>query len=198
MTRTYTLKRRAERQTETRRRIVDAAVDLHGEVGPARTSLSMVAERAGVQRNTLYAHFPDERSLLLACSALSLERDPLPDASDWRRIHDRDERLRTGLGAIYGWYERNADLAGCVLRDAEFHSLTREISELRYGPFMAAYEAVLGSDLAPTQRGLLRLALSFATWRTLVREGELAPDVAVEAMVNSIGADTIPPSGGFR
>src|SRR6187549_521925 len=113
MTRTYTLKRRAEQQAETRRRIVAAAVDLHGSVGPALTTFSMVAERAGVQRHTLYAHFTDERSLMLACSGLALERDPLPDAEAWRAIEDRKQRLRTGLGAIYGWYERNADLAAC-------------------------------------------------------------------------------------
>ena len=70
MARTYTLKRRAEQQAETRRRIVEAAVELHGSVGPALTTISMVAERAGVQRHTLYAHFPDERSLFLACSGL--------------------------------------------------------------------------------------------------------------------------------
>ena len=80
MARTYTLTRRAEQQAETRRRIVEAAVELHGSVGPALTSISMVAERAGVQRHTLYAHFPDERSLQLACSGLFAERAPLPDA----------------------------------------------------------------------------------------------------------------------
>ena len=119
MTRTYTLKRRAEQQADTRRRIVESALALHGEIGPARTTFSQVAERAGVQRNTFYSHFPDERSLLLACSGLSLERDPLPDADAWRDIGDRVERLTTGLSAIYAWYARNADLAGCVLRDAE-------------------------------------------------------------------------------
>jgi AcrR family transcriptional regulator len=66
MPRTYTLRRRAERQAETRLRIVEAAIELHGTVGPALTTLSMVAERAGVQRHTLYAHFPDEWSLYLA------------------------------------------------------------------------------------------------------------------------------------
>ena len=138
MSRPYTLKRRAEQQADTRQRIVEAAVALHTEVGPALTSLSGVAERAGVQRNTLYAHFPDERSLLMACSALAQERDPLPDAAAWAGIDNRDERLRVGLAAIYGWYGRNADLAGCVLRDAETHPLTREIAALRWGPFMAA------------------------------------------------------------
>src|SRR3954471_8387128 len=116
MTRPYTMRRRAERQAETRRRIVAAAVELHGTVGPALTNTSMVAERAGVQRHTLYAHFPDERSLYLACSGLAMERDPLPDAEPWQGIPDRRERLCVGLQAIYEWYGRNEGLAACVLR----------------------------------------------------------------------------------
>src|ERR1700754_582759 len=101
MARTYTLKRRAEQQADTRRRIVEAAVELHGTVGPAATTVSMVAERAGVQRHTFYAHFPDERSLLMACSALVFERDPFPDAALLRTIDDPVERLRAGLRGIY-------------------------------------------------------------------------------------------------
>jgi AcrR family transcriptional regulator len=186
MTRTYTLKRRAEQQAETRRRIVEAAVELHGSVGPARTTVSMVAERAGVQRHTLYAHFPDERSLLMACSGLVAERDPLPDAAPWRSIEDRRERLRAGLAAIYGWYERNAELAACVLRDADYHPLTREIGELRVAPSMAAYHEVLGARLTARQRAMLRLALSFFTWRTLVRDGGLKRGAAVELMVQAV------------
>jgi AcrR family transcriptional regulator len=186
MTRTYTLRKRADRQAETRQRIVESAVDLHGSVGPALTSLSMIAERAGVQRHTLYAHFPDERSLFLACSSLTLERDPLPDAAAWRMIGDGAERRRIGLRAVYGWYERNADLAACVLRDAEYHPLTKEIAALRYGPFMAAYHEVLGADLGIAQRVVLKLALSFFTWRTLVRESGLDQEAAVRAMVQAI------------
>src|SRR3954453_4465263 len=106
MARTYTLKRRAEQQAETRRRIVEAAVDLHSSVGPANTTISMIAERAGVQRHTFYAHFPDERSLFVACSGLVQQRDPLPDAGPWRTIADDGQRLRAGLTAIYDWYER--------------------------------------------------------------------------------------------
>ena len=111
MARTYKLQRRAEQQAKTRQKIVETAVDLHASIGPALTTISMVAERAGVQRHTLYAHFPDERSLFLACSGLALERDPLPDGDAWRAIKDRRERLRVGLRAIYGWYERNVDLS---------------------------------------------------------------------------------------
>jgi len=186
ITRTYTLKKRAEQQAETRQRIVESAVDLHGSVGPALTSLSMIAERAGVQRHTLYAHFPDERSLFLACSGLTLERDRLPDAAAWRTIEGGTERLGVGLRAIYGWYERNADLAACVLRDAEYHPLTKEIAELRYGPFMAAYHEVLGADLGIGQSAMLRLALGFFTWRTLVRESGLDQEAAVRVMVQAI------------
>ena len=186
MTRPYTLKRRAEQQADTRRRIVESALALHGEIGPARTSFSQVAERAGVQRNTFYSHFPDERSLLLACSALSLERDPLPDAGAWRDIDDRVERLVTGLTAIYAWYARNADLAGCVLRDAEASAVVREIVELRWAPFNTAYEDILGAGLAPSKRAMLRLALQYATWRSLVRESALDTDEAVRTMVEAI------------
>src|SRR5512134_3492705 len=105
MSRTYTLRKRAEQQAETRRRIVEAAIDLHSSVGPALTTFSMIAERAGVQRHTLYAHFPDERDLYLACSGLTMERDPLPNAEPWRAIADHRQRLRAGLLAIHGWYE---------------------------------------------------------------------------------------------
>jgi len=187
MKRTYTLKRRAEQQAETRQRIVEAAVDLHGSVGPALTTISMVAERAGVQRHTLYAHFPDERSLFLACSGLAMERDPLPDAEPWRAIADPRERLRTGLLALYSWYERNAELAACVLRDAEYHALTREISDLRMGPSMAAYGDVLGARLSRKQRAALQVALSFFTWRTLVCDSGLSQRAAVDVMVQAIG-----------
>jgi AcrR family transcriptional regulator len=190
MKRSYTLKRRAEQQAETRRRIVEAAVELHGTVGPALTNVSMVAERAGVQRHTFYAHFPDDRSLLLACSGLVFERDPVPEHADWKKIEDRRERLRVGLRAIYGWYARNADLLACVLRDAEYHAVTKEIAELRFGPIMAAYHDVLGATLSRRQRAVLHLALSFFTWRTLVRDGALKQTAAVDTMVQAIdGAD---------
>lgn len=184
--RTYTLKRRAEQQAETRRRIVEAAVDLHGSVGPAQTTYTMIAERAGVQRHTLYAHFPDERSLYMACSGMVVERDPLPDAEPWRAVADHAERLRAGLLAIYDWYERNAALNACVLRDAEHHALTKEIVETRFGQPMAAYREVLGANLGEKQCAMLRLALSFFTWRTLVGEGGLETGAAVETMVQAI------------
>lgn len=175
MVRKYTLRKRAERLADTRRRIVEAAVDLHSEIGPASTTLSMIAERAGVQRHTLYAHYPDERSLLLACSGLAVERDPLPDAAPWAAIPGMPDRLCAGLTAVYGWYARNESLAACVLRDAEHHALTREMAELRFGAPMLSYRQVLGAGLAPWQKALLAVALNFHTWRTLAGEARMSP-----------------------
>jgi AcrR family transcriptional regulator len=186
MARSYTLGRRAEQQAETRLRIVEAAMALHGEVGPAHTTISMIADRAGVQRHTLYAHFPDEWSLLLACSGLSLERSPPPDADAWRGIADRETRLRTGLRAIYDWFHRNAGVLGCVLRDAEHHALTQKVTTLRFGPYIAAYREVLGEGLNARQRAMLELAISYASWRTLTREGALKQAAAAGAMVRAI------------
>jgi AcrR family transcriptional regulator len=186
MTRSYNPGRRAEQQAKTRRRIVEAAVDLHSSVGPARTTISMVAERAGVQRHTVYAHFPDERSLFFACSSLALERDPLPDAEAWTAIKDGREKLLVGLRAIYDWYERNADLAAHVLRDGEHHVITRELVALRYVPVMAAYHKALGKALNRKQGAVLHLALSFFTWRTLVRESGMTQTAAVGTMADAV------------
>jgi len=122
----------------------------------------------------------------MACSALALERDPPPDPAPWRSIDDRYERLRVGLTAIYGWFGRGAELAACVLRDAEIHPLVREVNGLRMGPTMAAYHETLGAKLNARQRAMLNLALSFYTWRSLVQEGGLTQRAAVAAMLQTI------------
>jgi AcrR family transcriptional regulator len=184
MARAYTLKRRGEQQAQTRQRIVEAAVDLHGSVGPARTTLSMVAERAGVQRNTLYAHFPDERSLLMACSGLSLERSPPPNADGWRDLTG-GERLRQGLSEVYGWFAGSAQLLACVLRDAEHYPPVQEIAALRYGPVIGAWREVLGEGLTAPQQAMLHLALGFQSWRALAEAG-LGREAAAALMVRAI------------
>jgi AcrR family transcriptional regulator len=193
MARTYTLKARADKQAQTRRRIVDAAVELHGTVGPARTTASMVAQRAGVQRHTYYAHFPDERSLLLACSGAHAEHDPVPDPESWRIIEDPRARLRAGLGELFGWYARNAGVVACVLRDAEHHPPVREIVELRIAPRLAACAAVLGEGLDGDQRLLLQVMMGFPSWRTLAEACGLDQARAVE-----LAAAAIEGGGGTR
>ena len=181
--RSYRLGKRADKQDETRRRIVEATVALHGTIGPARTTVSQIAERAGVQRHTFYAHFPDERSLFEACSGLALERDPLPDSAPWRSLPYGRERLRTGLAQLYGWYSRNAELAACVLRDAEVHAPTREIVGERMAPTFAEAAEVLGEGLSDSARALLGVALDFACWRALPAG---APEAAADLMAEAI------------
>lgn len=186
MTRTYTLKKRAEQQADTRRRIVEAAVELHSSVGPAHTTFSMLAERAGVQRHTLYAHFPNEQSLLVACSGHVAEDDPVPDAAPWHRIGDRRERLTVGIRAIYDWYERHALLMARVLRDAEHHAPTREINRLRFAKPFAEWKEALGIGLDDQQRAMLGLTLRFFNWRYLSQEAGLSQEAAVSLMVLAI------------
>ena len=185
MTRTYTLKKRAEQQAETRQRIVDAAVELHSTVGPSETTLSMIAEKAGVQRHTLYAHFPDERSIFQACSAEAHQRDPNPTADAWRGIADPTERLSTALTDLYGWYERNAQLLSNVMRDVERHPMVQEIQRTRVAPVRKGWLDVLGEGRSETQRAMLHLALSFHTWRSLHDAG-LKQKAAVKAMVHAV------------
>ena len=123
----------------------------------------------------------------MACSALALERDPLPEAAPWRNIEDRRERLRAGLAAIYGWYERNADSGR--MRAARRRTSSRWCGKppsCGSGPYMAAYHEVLGAKLSAKQRAMLQLALSFFTWRTLVRERGLKQAAAVKAMVQAV------------
>jgi AcrR family transcriptional regulator len=173
MGRKYELKERAKRQDETRRRIVEAAVELHGTIGPLATTVSAIAERAGVQRHTYYRHFPDERSLGLACSGLYAEQNPLPDPEPWRALADPKRRLRRGLGELYEYFERNERMLANVNRDGELDPLTRELSELRFGPGLAAIRGVLAEAL-PRGRDAdlsLDLALDFNTWRLLARNG---------------------------
>src|SRR5215204_7226642 len=104
--RPYRKKRRAELEAETRRRITESAVELHGTVGPARTSMSAVAERAGVRRSTLYRHFPDEHALFAACSSHWSAANPPPDIGAWADVADPDERLAAALAELYAYSAR--------------------------------------------------------------------------------------------
>src|SRR5512133_2157702 len=104
--RPYRMKKRAELEEETRRRITESAVALHGTLGPARTSISAIAQHAGVRRSTVYRHFPDEAALFAACSSHWRAANPPPELAAWREIDDPDERLRVALRELYGHYRR--------------------------------------------------------------------------------------------
>src|SRR4051812_10858301 len=116
-TRRYQLRKRADAMEDTRRRITVAAMELHGTLGPARTTLTAVAERAGVQRQTVYRHFADEGALLAACSAHFAALHPSPDTGPWPAIAEPVERLRVALDELYAWYEVTESMWTNVLRD---------------------------------------------------------------------------------
>lgn len=185
MTREYELKRRAEQMEQTRRRIVEAAIELHQTLGPARTSVSAIAERAGVQRQTYYRHFPDDRSLFRACSGLYMERNPLPDPEAWRTIADPKQRLRKGLAELYAHYAANEPMLTNVIRDAGVDPLTREMVAVLVAPAMAGLRDALAEGLqrdtsTPHLMAALDLALDFNTWRLLVRGSGLSHQEAVD------------------
>src|SRR5207244_2367845 len=106
-------------EEQTRLRITESAVELHGTLGPSRTSMSAVAENAGVRRSTLYRHFPDEAALFAACSYHWVMANPRPDLERWASIEDPDERLRTGLGELYDYYRRTEPMLANLHRDEQ-------------------------------------------------------------------------------
>ena len=189
MKRRYRKRRRAQQEDETRRRIVEAAVDLHGTVGPARTTVSAVAERAGVQRATVYRHFPDEAALFGACSAHWIAANPLPDLADWAAIADPGKRLRTGLGSLYEWFERGEYMVEKTTRDAAVVPAMEAAMAASAAWVDAAVETLMaGRPERGAQRRRVRAALghavSFATWRSLVREQGLSRGKAVDLMAD--------------
>ena len=199
--RTYELKQRAERQEETRQRIVAALVELHSTLGPARTTVQAVAEKAGVTRPTVYAHFPDARTLFDACSGHVRATVPRPDSNRWSSIADPCNRLETALGELYDYYERLETLLDNVERDAAVMPLVAEMSadSTRYleqvRDLLLEAWATRGAAEARLQRAIGH-ALEFRTWQSLVRRQGCAPNEAIQLMIAlavaavSVKADT--------
>ena len=127
----YNLKARAERYQKTRQRIVEAAVELHRTHGATQTTVTDIAKKAGVERQTVYNHFPDELSLFKACSAHNRALNPPPDPEPWRLIADPEERLRRALADLYGYYRRNEQMLANVTADAQVNPNTRKVLEPR-------------------------------------------------------------------
>jgi AcrR family transcriptional regulator len=174
--RKYELKKRAERMGHTRLRITEAAIELHGTVGPSRTTLSAVSERAGVERRTLYRHFPNEADLFAACSTHYFTANPWPDLADWRAIRDPQSRLERALDELYAYYERTEPMFSNVLRDAEVVDFARDaVTPLNEYLEEAADVLLAGRQVRGRRRqlvsGALRHALAFSTWRSLSANG---------------------------
>jgi AcrR family transcriptional regulator len=189
--RPYRMKARAQAQERTRRRIAESAVMLHATLGPSRTSMSAVAERAGVRRSTLYRHFPDEAALFGACSALWASQNPLPNLEAWAAIGDPDVRLRHGLAEIYTYYAGAEQMLSNLIRDADMVPAMQE----EFGRFQLYFTAALDALVAGRRlRGRsgsrikagLGHALAFSTWRSLVREQGLDEAEAIDFICGAI------------
>jgi AcrR family transcriptional regulator len=196
--RKYELKKRADQMGETRLRITEAAIELHGTVGPSRMTLSAVAERAGVERRTLYRHFPSEVDLFAACSTHYFTANPWPDLGEWRAIRDPQQRLERALDDLYAYYERTDPMLSNVLRDAELVDFARDaVAPLHAYLEEAAEILTIGRQARGRRRqrlgGALRHALAFSTWRSLSTNGIGRPDAAklMTAVVQAADGDRV-------
>jgi AcrR family transcriptional regulator len=196
----YELKKRAERQEETRLRIARATLELHEIIGPALTTRSAIAERAGVSRPTVYSHFPDELSLGKACSSLEMSDNPLPDPGPWQEIADPEQRLRVALGELYAYFRRRERLWANILRDQEM-ALTEDDPEAREAdaeimePIFLHWERMKqilaigwGKSYEPLRLLLsaIGLALDFQAWRAMTSTQGLSDEQAIELMVGMV------------
>jgi AcrR family transcriptional regulator len=191
--RKYEKKRRAEAEAQTRMRITESAVELHGSLGPARTSMSAVAEHAGVRRSTLYRHFPDERTLFGACSAHWAEENPPPDLERWRSIADPEERLAVALADLYAYYRRTEAMLDKLLRDAPTVPVVDQLMGDFRGFIAAATDILMkGRGLRGKSRDRTRAAighaLGFRTWQDLTRAQGLSDEESANLLSTLVAA----------
>jgi AcrR family transcriptional regulator len=190
--RPYRMKKRAEAEEATRRRITESAVHLHGTLGPAHTTVSALAEHAGVRRSTVYRHFPDEATLFAACTAHWAAANPVPDIGAWAGIEDPAERVRAALGALYPYYRGTARMIENLIRDEPLSEVVRE-NFAGYHQYLAAARETLmrgrrSRGRARTrERAAIGHALAFATWRSLALDEGLDDAQAVELMARLAG-----------
>jgi AcrR family transcriptional regulator len=167
------MRRRGEQVGRTRQRITDAAVRLHTTVGPSETSMSAVADAAGVTRLTLYRHFPSKDELFRACMTHWRALHPPPDVDRWRAIPSFHARLRTALDELYAWYGENAQDLFPIYRDADDTPDSNQRARKESNARMA--DAILDAlEATPARRRRVRAALGhvigFWSWHSLVVE----------------------------
>jgi AcrR family transcriptional regulator len=171
MPRKYEKRRRAAHEEQTRRRIIEALVELHGSIGPARTTIRAVAELAGVQRATVYRHFPSEPSMYAACSAHWAAGNPMPDPAAWSAVRGAGARAKKALDELYAFYARNEAMLSNVFRDESLVEHLRPSMGMFVDYMEAAVCAVAGrSRPSRIVRAAIGHALSFSTWRSLTRD----------------------------
>lgn len=195
--RKYQLKRRAARQEETRQRILEATVTLQERVGVPGTTISAVAEQAGVERLTVYRHFPDESTLLTAATTYYLEAHPPPDPEPWRDISDPEVRLRVALTAAYTYHQQTEAMIGHLIQGMPFKPVICDALEVYLIHWLRVQEILSGGWDTPNLAlvaAAIGHALSFNTWHSLVRDLRLSNPQAVELMVGTVRASALIPT----
>jgi AcrR family transcriptional regulator len=191
--RAYNLKIRAERQRETRDRIVAATEALHREVGPARTTIADIARRAGVERLTVYNHFPELAQLLSACQAHFLGAHPPPDISPRKGGNKSGlDRLESALVRLYGWFRANEAMEQNIHRDRnllpELDQLLRQSADVVWDRAASDYAGLIAANprAVAAVRSMIRVALDFRTWQLLTRGGT-TDRAAAQMLARAIG-----------
>jgi AcrR family transcriptional regulator len=203
-TRPYRKRRRAEQEERTRELITEAAVELHGTVGPARTTVSGIARKAGVQRATVYRHFPSEEAIFQACTAQYWARHPRPDPAGWAAVPDPGARLQRALTEMYRFYGEVEEMLEKTTRDAPLVESMRGAVNAFAGYLESATQVLRRGR---PERGASRKrvaaaighALAFPTWQSLIRRQGLDQDDAVAVMAAMVeSAGTAKPARDFR
>jgi AcrR family transcriptional regulator len=183
------MRKRAEQVDETRQRIVEAAVRLHGTVGPAATTIAGIAAEAGVTRLTVYRHFADDEALYAACSARWLSRQQLPEPDRWLRVANPADRLRAGLADLYRFYRQGEGMLTRLYRDkAALPETVRagiETDDLNYREVMLEPFAATG-ERRRRLRAVIGHSAAFATWRSLCIDNDLSDREAITAMTTLV------------
>ena len=191
--RKYRMTRRAEAEQRTRLLITESTVALHQSLGPARTSVSAVARRAGVRRSTVYRHFPDEHSIFSACTSYWMAANPFPDMNRWKAIDDSGARLMSALTELYAHYRRTERMMSNILRDEATMPIVRQMLG-GYRDYLGAARDVLMSGTGAREparqqvRAAIGHALTFGTWRSLAREQGLSDSQAAGLMCRLVAA----------
>ena len=182
--------RRQTAVEQTRERIVAATFDLHATIGPSRTTIRAIADRAGLQRHTVYAHFPELDSLYEACTVHGIRSTGMPEPGGWRTIDPPLVRLRHGLIEMVAWYRANEQMLGNVLFDVDPEApppATPDPFEVRMGELQNALveQWEVEPERRSTLEAVLGLGLAFTTWRSLA-SGGLTDDQVVAVLVGLV------------
>lgn len=155
--RRYESSRRALQAAQTRRDVLDAAIALFGESGWAGTTLTAIAERAGVAVETVYSGFGTKKGLLRAAIDVAIVGDdepiPLREREIWQRMGEGnlERRMATGIAMMAEIHGRTAGpwraLVEASGTDAEIEAWRDELEAARRGDLQASLERIFESKV---------------------------------------------------